>query len=171
MSVLIGGFYFLVCVTIVISRPDVDIESRIVGGSTAADNAFPYEVSLRINNQHSCGGSVISKWSILTAAHCIYGNNRPMTAVVGTNKLSSNGVEYQVVRGTYHPSYDPQTLWNDVAILRVGTEISFELVAIQILNVSVVVGQPVTQVILSSEYPADGSIATLSGWGTTSVSF
>lgn len=171
MSVLIGGLYFLVCVTIVISRPDVDIESRIVGGSKAADNAFPYQVSLRTNNQHFCGGSVISKLSILTAAHCIYGNNNPMTAVVGTNKLSSNGVAYQVVQAMYHQAYDPQTTINDVAVLRVGTEISFELVAIQILNVSVVVGQPVTKVILSNATPADGSIATLSGWGLTSVSF
>jgi trypsin len=45
-----------------------------VGGEDANINEFPYLVSLRYyeENIHFCGGSIISKWHILTAAHCLF---------------------------------------------------------------------------------------------------
>ena len=50
---------------------------RIVGGSEAGDGEFPWQVSLRsiggIGATHFCGGSVIDKDWVLTAAHCCAG--------------------------------------------------------------------------------------------------
>ncbi|KAG0428803.1 hypothetical protein HPB47_024235 [Ixodes persulcatus] len=44
---------------------------QIVGGSDATPLEFPWQISLRISGQHICGGSIINKQHILTAAHCI----------------------------------------------------------------------------------------------------
>ena len=54
---------------------------RIVGGEEAADGEFPWQVSLRqvagVGATHFCGGSVIDKDWVLTAAHCCAGQVRP----------------------------------------------------------------------------------------------
>lgn len=48
-------------------------ESKIVGGDNASPGQFPYQVSLRKNKSHFCGGSIIDSRTILTAAHCVEG--------------------------------------------------------------------------------------------------
>jgi len=47
--------------------------SQIIGGINAQDGLHPYQVSLRKsdNNMHFCGGAIISKNYIITAAHCL----------------------------------------------------------------------------------------------------
>ena len=44
---------------------------RIVGGKDAALGQFPYQISLRMQNSHICGGSIIDNKLLLTAAQCV----------------------------------------------------------------------------------------------------
>lgn len=48
---------------------------RIVGGVEWEITKAPYIVSVRIfnNNYHSCGGSIVAKNFVVTAAHCVDG--------------------------------------------------------------------------------------------------
>lgn len=65
--------------------------TRIVGGTPARIQDFPYIVSIQIYNQHICGGSIIKPDMILTAAHCVTAKYQYMIKA-GTDNLSRKGV-------------------------------------------------------------------------------
>ncbi|CAG4926767.1 unnamed protein product [Colias eurytheme] len=103
-------------------------QAKIVGGDKAPEGAYPYQVSLRRNDTkefHACGGSIIRPTWILTAAHCTNDlNATDITAVVGTNKLSSGGDRYKVKQIINHEDFNRTTFANDIALLEVD-EMSF----------------------------------------------
>ena len=47
-----------------------DTNTRIIGGDEAVEDRHAYAVSLYDNIGHFCGGSLIAKDVVLTAAHC-----------------------------------------------------------------------------------------------------
>lgn len=45
-------------------------DGKIVGGQEADIEDHPHQVSFIVNNQYFCGGFIVSKDYIVTAAHC-----------------------------------------------------------------------------------------------------
>ena len=61
-----------------------DTNTRIIGGNEAVEDRHAYAVSLYDNIGHFCGGSLIAKDAVLTAAHCKGGE---YFAVVGRHNI------------------------------------------------------------------------------------
>ncbi|XP_017073832.1 serine protease SP24D-like [Drosophila eugracilis] len=135
------------------------LNARVVGGEDAAKAQFPHQVSLRNAGSHSCGGSILSKNYILTAAHCVTnqdanGNHIAIAADrftirAGSNDRFSGGVLVQVAKVIVHEEYG--NFLNDVALLLLETPL--------ILSTSI---QPIS--LPTSDTPADADII-ISGWG------
>ncbi|XP_013110296.2 serine protease SP24D-like [Stomoxys calcitrans] len=113
-----------------VKQPLVYPQSRIVGGSNAIQGQFPYQVSLRIENNHICGGSIISYNYIVTAAHCVVQGNPPkqvdphsLTIYAGSNYINSGGLVLKVAEVKVHPSYKGGN--NDIALLKLTLPLIF----------------------------------------------
>ncbi|XP_065283434.1 serine protease 33-like [Dermacentor albipictus] len=104
--------------------------SRIVGGRDAYDGEFPWIVSLRINGQHECGGTIIGKRWILTAAHCLQrATLRNLRVRVGEYhlyqaELGHSSQDLAPEKLLLHPLFgQPKRLSNDIGLLRLASDI------------------------------------------------
>ncbi|XP_059611635.1 trypsin-4-like [Phlebotomus argentipes] len=102
------------------------LHSRIVGGDLAEIENVPYIVSLQVNKRHMCGGSIISKKYILTAAHCIFnGQLIKVQVIYGTDSIKDGGIMVNVEKSKFHPGYIMSTNENDIAVLKLSTNIQY----------------------------------------------
>uniref|UniRef100_A0A182PRS8 Peptidase S1 domain-containing protein n=1 Tax=Anopheles epiroticus TaxID=199890 RepID=A0A182PRS8_9DIPT len=99
---------------------------KIIGGEPVSIETHPYQLSLRNYDYHICGASIISSVWALTAAHCLYPDPEPRTIslTAGTDNQQIGGRIYNATRIIIHPMYDPSTMDNDVAVIRVNTHFS-----------------------------------------------
>ncbi|KAA0715972.1 Transmembrane protease serine 3 [Triplophysa tibetana] len=102
--------------------------ARIVGGNLSIEGQFPWQVSLHFENKHLCGGSIISSYWMLTAAHCVYGFAYPTfwSVHVGLTEQPVNGAKALAVEKIiYHGRYRPRGLDYDIALLKLEQPLNF----------------------------------------------
>jgi len=103
-------------------------KDRIVGGHEAAENEWPWQVALFIDDAWFCGGSIISDEYIMTAAHCADGASY-FNILAGAHDVRADSephrVEITSYEGFTHPAWDPNTLSNDIALVRLPEKIEF----------------------------------------------
>uniref|UniRef100_A0A8C6JNX7 Uncharacterized protein n=1 Tax=Melopsittacus undulatus TaxID=13146 RepID=A0A8C6JNX7_MELUD len=112
------------------SRPAMQTAGRIVGGSEASRGEFPWQVSLRENNEHFCGAAILTEKWLVSAAHCFTEFQDPAmwAAYTGTTSLrgsDSGAVKMGIARIIPHPSYNTDTADYDVAVLELKRPVSF----------------------------------------------
>ena len=137
---------------------------RIVGGGEAVEDRYSYAVSLQgYDGAHYCGGSLIARDVVLTAAHC-QGVDGPRKVVLGRHDLDETyvGGEFDVWGELPHPGYDEARTDNDFMLLFLDLGDDPLLAA----------GEGVVTVKLNSDpsVPASGQDATVVGWGDTDPS-
>ncbi|XP_030076163.1 transmembrane protease serine 9 isoform X2 [Microcaecilia unicolor] len=111
-------------------RPAMRKGNRIVGGSDASRGEFPWQVSLRENDEHFCGAAILNERWLVSAAHCFNDFLDPAiwVAYLGTTALS--GTDSSTVRANIkeiikHPSYNVDTADYDVAVLQLENPLTF----------------------------------------------
>ncbi|KAK0143021.1 Chymase [Merluccius polli] len=81
---------------------------------------FPEQASVQNNGKHFCGGFLIRKNIVLTAAHCDKKEHSNVTVVLGTNDLSrvdESTMRYNVKK-CKHCDYKEVSLGNDIMMLK-----------------------------------------------------
>lgn len=140
-----------------LARSVVDF-TRVVGGEDAEKGQFPHQVSMRsrFSNSHFCGGSIISKRFILTAAHCTQDLNAyPVNVyvVVGALYRLSGGIKMALDKIVAHQKYSHRRIKNDISLLRTVNEMVYS--------------KSVKPIALPTEIPPfNGDLDVIvSGWG------
>ncbi|XP_071243368.1 LOW QUALITY PROTEIN: transmembrane protease serine 3 [Salvelinus alpinus] len=139
------------------SRPM--FQSRIVGGNISEPGQFPWQASLHYQNQHLCGGSIITPRWIVTAAHCVYGfvTNPTLWAVyVGLTDQPVNGVlSRSLEKMVYHANNQPKGLNYDIAPLKLTEPLTFNGLV-----------EPICLPNYGERFE-EGKMCWISGWGAT----
>ncbi|KAM5271733.1 transmembrane protease serine 11D [Ctenodactylus gundi] len=139
------------------ARPDLITlsEERIIGGTIVDEGDWPWQVSLRVNGAHHCGGVLISNTWILTAAHCFrsYSNPQQWTATFGISTINPQ-LRVRVRTISIHSDYNAATHENDIAAVQLDRVVSFTR------NIHRVCLPEATHSIIP------GSTAYVTGWGS-----
>ncbi|XP_064482507.1 transmembrane protease serine 9-like [Ornithodoros turicata] len=98
---------------------------RIVGGTEAMPNEFPWQVELP---DQECGGSILNEYWIVTAASCVRNGQRGFKILAGKHNLKVTESTEQITEAyevIQHPSYDSSPRDYDVALVRLARPLSF----------------------------------------------
>jgi trypsin len=96
---------------------------RIVGGEPTTIDKHPWQVAITIKRSagsYLCGGSIIARKWILSAAHCFQVSDRPdmVRAKAGATNYLRQGVWSQIEKVVIHDQYSPATHENDLALIK-----------------------------------------------------
>ncbi|RXM94723.1 Mast cell protease 1A [Acipenser ruthenus] len=96
------------------------VDSRIINGHEVTPHSKPYMASLQIKGSHICGGFLVGKSFVMTAAHC-FTRGVEMTVVLGAHDIINRTERTQrIAVRFYHlyPGYENKTLQNDIMLLQ-----------------------------------------------------
>ncbi|GBP90544.1 Trypsin-1 [Eumeta japonica] len=126
----------------------------VVGGEPVPIEEFPYQVSVRIMDQHVCGGTIIHEQFILTAAHCSITGPSMYSIRVGTANLEEGGKSYDVESIIDHHLYDHSGDY-DLSIMKLKDKLELsDKVAIAKLST------------MKKRF-SKGTVFNITGWGDT----
>ncbi len=134
------------------------IDNKIVGGKPVSKDEIPFQVSFQRRGRHFCGGSIVDRYWIVTAAHCCVGNVNAvgqLTVVAGEHdRHISEGTEQiiPVEKVVVHEDYNGDTIEHDICMLKLTHRVQF--------------GRSATKVELPARLSSFYGTATVSGWGS-----
>ncbi|RZC35418.1 Trypsin domain containing protein, partial [Asbolus verrucosus] len=132
---------------------------RIINGDEATKGQFPWQAAIFVSfpgESNVCGGAVINEEWILTAGHCVYGASSFRIDLGSTLLIGDDPDRMPFTTDQYilHEEYNPSTLANDVAVIRLPKLVTFN--------------DYIKPIALASRELEAGITVTASGWGLTS---
>uniref|UniRef100_H9GC50 Peptidase S1 domain-containing protein n=1 Tax=Anolis carolinensis TaxID=28377 RepID=H9GC50_ANOCA len=159
MSLMCNTFSFFIYLGAVSSQADCGqpvINPRIVGGESAPDGAWPWQVSIYEDSGHVCGGSLIASQWVLSAAHCFQKENEK-ELLLGAYQLSNpspNMKMLQIQQVIPHPDYKGYDgSMGDIALVKLASPVNFTDYIL-----------PICLPDASTQFPSD-SYCWVTGWG------
>merc|ERR550539_1206542 len=111
-------------------------QARIVGGHDTFFGQHPWQAAIIkqsfLSKRISCGGALIGKRWVLTAAHCVH-NSRisDMKVRLGEWNVREQSEkypheDYSIEKVDKHPDYKPATFQNDLAVVRLSKDVIYK---------------------------------------------
>ncbi|XP_053686667.1 ovochymase-2-like [Sabethes cyaneus] len=103
---------------------------RVINGTDTTIEEHPFMLSLRDSlGTHNCGGTILTRYWIMTAAHCVGSSTPSLQSIqVGRTTVSMEDDEsvFQIELVIVHPEYDPwNSSVNDIALLKLVKPLEF----------------------------------------------
>ncbi|CAH1101358.1 unnamed protein product [Psylliodes chrysocephalus] len=146
-------------------HPKSDFFIAVSGGEKSLPQQFPHMAAVGFDEENAkqwlCGGSLVSKKFVITAAHCLssiqYGNAKWVR--LGDLDLSTTDddampQDFTIIRRISHPDYQPPAKYHDIALLELDRIVSFTLY--------------VSPACLQTTTIINETELTATGWGKTS---
>ncbi|XP_008292543.1 coagulation factor VIIi [Stegastes partitus] len=112
------------------------VQTRVVGSDECPRGECPWQVLVQLNGNSHCGGVLIRPDWVITAAHCIHGNDpNNLTVVAGEHNLDVNdGTEQRlpVSMAIIHPGFVMATGDSDIALLRLSRSVSLNRLVVPV---------------------------------------
>ena len=133
-------------------EPDAATSTRVYGGRPARQGEYPAQVGLHmaarissdpisLHASHFCGGSIIARQWILTAAHCVTngtGEPNPAQAMVvrtGSARIDSGDLR-EIEKVVVHEGWRPPNFNNDIALLKLTQPIQSSRGDVAAINIA-----------------------------------
>jgi secreted trypsin-like serine protease len=136
---------------------------RIIGGDDADPAKWPFLVGIFTPNYGApfCGGSLINRQWVVTAAHCVDVSAGGFKSSISVRRSAPDGqprgAESQVARVFVHPEYASAESKNDVALLRLVAPLSIETSKVAMLATTDT----------ENVWSGVDACAAVAGWGLT----
>ncbi|XP_055388213.1 serine protease SP24D-like [Condylostylus longicornis] len=116
----------LILVFLICNSLTIPIINLTYGGKNAKEGQFPHHVSILYEDEHICGGSIIHKYWVLTAAHCFDGDSNLKNYKISAGSVMyKNGIKYKILKYIPHENYTFDK--NDIALIKIsGAGFSFK---------------------------------------------
>ncbi|BFZ22231.1 hypothetical protein BsWGS_25270 [Bradybaena similaris] len=103
-------------------RGETEVVNEIIGGGTAPERFYPWQVYVR-SDQNVCGGVLIAPQWVLTAAHCISTVKLIILGTSNIDKLPREAVTRESDKVIVHEKY--RSIYDDIALIKLDKPVNF----------------------------------------------